>query len=176
MDNLYFGFDAQISHTIAMIKSSASRYRLGDELELAKGAFFSIDPQGRLKGYCSCGGKTLLSLEYAVQSPTNWIALHLSVGGVDFFDAAILGIVCKSRSPEAVTLRACLRSQTSSGYTDAFLPKTIVAYSEISSHLDFLHLPARKDVPENADWRELVIFFPTKATAIDLIDLRVFIV
>jgi len=115
-------------------------------------------------------------LNYTVHRPVSWLALHLSVGGIDLRDAAVFGVVCKSRAPEATTFQFCLRSPTADGFRDAFLPKHVVSYAQTSTHIDLLKLDSREDVPAQAKWRDLVLFFSTQSAAIELIDLRVFVV
>ena len=176
MDNLSLASDAQVNHLIGVVRSTEAKYSLADELRLAPGAFFSIDPDGKVSGHCAAGGSNVLSVEYSVEHPVKWFGLHFSMGGIDLRDAAVFGVVCKSRSPEATTLRVCLRSPTPDGFVDAFLPKHVVAYGQASTHVDLMKLEGREDVPSQAAWRELILFFPTQSAAIDLIDLRVFVV
>lgn len=168
-----FGLDAKVNSTISTIHSKSGRLRLSNDLTIVPGAFFSIDPTGRLGGYCSTGGPSLLSVKYKVYSPLQWVALHLDIGGIDLQDASLFGLVCKSRAPEATTLQACLRSHTHIGTIDAFLPKHIVCFGDVSTHLDTLRLHDHVNVPMQADGRELIIFFPKLSTAIELIDLRI---
>ena len=145
-------------------------------MKLIPGAFFAIDAEGEVLGSCVTGGDTLLRIDYTVGRPPRWLALHMAVGGVDLEKAAVLGVACKSRAPEAATYRLCLRSATSNGFIDAFLPKHVVAFSETSTHIDFLKLEGHEDVPAKAEWRELILFFQPSSAAFELLDLRIFIV
>ncbi len=177
MDNLLFGPDAQINHTIGLLRATATDQPLADKIDLLPGVFLAIDTEeGEVTGRCVTGGVTLLRMEYTVSRSPRWLALHMAVGDVDLSKAAVMGIVCKSRAAEAATYRVCLRSATSSGFVDAFLPKHVVAFSEASTHIDLLKLEGYEHVPAKAEWRELILFFQPRSAAFELLDLRAFIV
>lgn len=176
MDNLHFGPDAQINHTIGLLRASPTDKPLVDKMKLMPGAFFAIDAEGEVTGRCVTGGDHLLRLDYTVGRPPRWLALHLVVGGVDLGKAALFGVACKSRAPEAATYRLCLRSATPEGFVDAYLPKHVVAFSETSTHVDFLKLEGHEHVPAQADGRELILFFQSRSAVFELLDLRVFII
>lgn len=174
--NLLLGPDAQINHTIGLLRSAPADGRLADGLRLAPGAFMGIDPEGEVNGRCTTGGESLLQLNYTTGKAPHWLALHLAVGGVDLGRAAVFGVACKSRAPEATTFRLCLRSATANGFVDAFLPKHVVAFAQPSTHVDLLKLEGHENVPAQADWRELILFFQPHSAVYELLDLRVFIV
>lgn len=176
MDNLLLGPDAQINHTIGLLRASPTNKPLVDQMELMPGAFFAMDTEGEVTGRCVIGGDHLLRLDYTVGRQPRWLALHLAVGGVDLGKAAVFGVACKSRAPEAATYRLCLRSATSEGFVDAFLSKHVVAFSETSTHVDFLKLEGHEHVPAQADWRELILFFQPRSAVFELLDLRAFII
>ncbi|MCM2563947.1 hypothetical protein M8744_17565 [Lutimaribacter sp. EGI FJ00013] len=176
MDNLSLNLDAEVNHTLGLLRTEASDEELSNGLRLAPGALISIDPNGEIEGRSVTGGDNILSLNYVVQQPVKWMALHLSVGGIDLRNAAVFGVACKTFAAEATTFRVCLRSQTADGFVDAFLPKHVVAYGQPSTHVDLLKVEEREDVPIKASWRELVLFFAPQSAALDLIDFRVFIV
>lgn len=176
MDNLLLGPDAQINHTIGLLRATSAKNQLVDQMKLMPGAFFGIDPEGKVTGRSVSGGGHLLQLKYTVGRPPRWLALHLAVGGVDLGKAAVFGVACKSRAPEAATFRLCLRSATPEGFVDAFLPKHVVAFSETSTHVDLLKLEGHEHVPAQASWRELILFFQPSSADFELHDLRVFIV
>lgn len=175
-DNLLLGPDAQINHTIGLLRSVPADGRLSDGLRLAPGAFMALDLEGEVEGLCATGGESLLRLNYTTGKAPRWLALHMAVGGVDLGRSAVFGVACKSRAPEAVTFRLCLRSATASGFVDAFLPKHVVAFAEPSTHVDLLKLEGHENVPAQADWRELILFFQPRSAVCELLDLRVFIV
>ncbi len=176
MDNLSFGPDAQINHTIGLLRATGSGGALTDGSAPVPGVFFVIDPEGKVEGSYTTGGDSLVQLSYTIATPPRWLALHLSLGAADLGKAAVFGVVCKSRATEAATFRLCLRSATAAGFVDTFLHKHVVAFSESSVHVDLLKLEGRDDVPPQAAWRELILFFQTIPADFDILDLRVFIV
>ena len=176
MDNLLLGPDAQINHRIGLLRATVTDQPLADHLQLVPGAFFGIDREGEVTGRCATGGESLLRLDYTCGKSPRWLALHLTVGGLDLDKAAVFGVVCKTRAPRAATFRLCLRSAAPAGFVDAFLPKHVVAFADTSTHVDLLKLQEHENVPTRADWRELILFFQPQSAAFDLLDLRVFIV
>lgn len=145
-------------------------------MNLVPGVRFVGDPKGEVTGRCVTGGESLFRLSYTTTKAPRWLALHIAVGGINLKKAAVFGVACKSQAVEAATYRICLRSATPNGFVDAFLPKHVVAFSQISSHVDLLKLEEHENVPDQADWRELILFFQPNSASFDLLDLRVFIV
>lgn len=176
MHNLHIGPDAQINHTIGQLRTTPDAGSLSDQAKPVPGSYFGIDTEGTVTGRWTSGGEQLLNLGYSVQKTPRWLALHLAVGMVDLSDFAVFGVACKSRAPEAMTYRLCLRSASPDGFVDAFLPKHVVAFAQASTHIDALALDGNRNVPAEAEWRELILFFPPQTSNLDLIDLRVFIV
>lgn len=176
VDNLDFGLDAEVNHKLAVLRHEGGSGALQDAVSPGTGCFFSIDPEAEVIGSYRAGNGCLLDLKYEVRKAPRWMALHISVGGIDLTDASVIGLICKSTAEQAVTIRPALRSARPGGFFDAFLPKHVVAFSAPSTHIDILKLQGRADVPATAEWRELVLFFEPKSSAVTLRDLRVFIV
>lgn len=168
--------DAQLNHAIALLGAEARSGDLADLVVPAPGTFFSVDPEAGLSGTFATAKDGLVRITYTTERRPRWAALHLVAGGIDLSEATLLGIVCKTQAPEASTFRVCLRSGTSDGFVDAFLPKTVVAFSQPSIHVDLLRLDQSGEVPKTAAWRELVLFFQPNSADVLLQDLRVFIV
>ncbi len=177
-DNLMLGRDAQVNHTIAMLRGTESSGALAEVSVLAPDrlAFLSWDSAGRATGTFKTGAGKVLELAYEVLKTPRWVSLHLQLGAIDFGDAAVFGIVCKSRAAQAATIRPCLRSASTTGFEDAFFDKHVVSFSEASTHVDLLRLAGRSDVPTKAPWRELILFFQTSSASFEIQDLRVFVV
>lgn len=129
MDNLLLGPDAQVNHQIGLLRAILSDAPLVDGASPVPGIHFSIDTEGDIAGNYATGGDGLLRLNYSAAKPPRWLGLHLAIDGSDLDRAAVFGVVCKSRAPEAATFRLCLRSGTPSGFVDAFLPKHVVSFS-----------------------------------------------
>lgn len=168
--------DAQVNHAIALLGAEVRSGDLADLAVPAQSSFFSVDPEAGLSGTFTTARDGLVRITYTTERKPRWIALHLLAGGIDLSEATLLGIVCKTQAPEASTFRFCLRSGTSDGFVDAFLPKTVVAFSQSSAHVDLLRLDQSAEVPKTAAWRELILFFQPGSADILLQDLRVFIV
>jgi hypothetical protein len=103
----------------------------------------------------------------------------VALGQPDLEGVAFLGFACRSVAREEVLVRACLRSgapETEAGFSDYFFPRHLLSVPEPLSHVDALHLPTCLDVPEQAPWRELVLFLPIEGFVWHLHDLRLFAV
>lgn len=174
-DNLLLGPDAQVNHTISLLRTVKKNEALTDGLRLTPHTLLSIDPQGKLDGKITTADGSVFKLRYTVQQKTRWIALHFGLGALDLTDRTVFGVVCKSRAPMAATFQPCLRSGRPEGFVDAHLPKHAVAYAQTSTHVDLLKLDGSK-APAQAPWRDLVLFFQTTSAEFDIQDLRVFIV
>ena len=111
------------------------------------------------------------SLSLELEEPTS---LNIALGEFDQSHRDILGLVCKTQAEDTVTLRACLRSGVEGGFIDAFFGKRVVSYHSTSTHADLIKLEERDDIPPQAPWRELVLFFPPDLRQLQLIDLRLF--
>lgn len=175
-DNIHLGPDAQVNHNISVLRALRMKDALRDGASLMPGVVFAIDPEAKISGQFTSEGNSLIKLNYEIKTTPRWIALHFALGGVDFSDTTVFGVACKSQSSEAATMRVCLRSGVAGGFRDAFLPKHVVAFSQVSSHVDLLRLQGLDAVPATAPWRELILFFQTSSAQFDIIDLRVFIV
>lgn len=123
----------------------------------------------------------LLELEITTQAPGDWIALHIALEGTGDLADAWIGFACRSAAPDTdsgdpdgLMIRPCLRSGTDDGFIDCFFDKHILATPEPQNHLDILHLDTRRNIPETAPWRELLLFLPRRGFRWDLHDLRPF--
>lgn len=175
-DNLFFGPDAQINHTIGMMQAEKSEGAITDGARVSPNVFFVVDPEGQIAGNFETGDGNVLKMSYQIIKPARWIGLHITAGNFDLQGRSILGLIAKSRSDHAVTSRACLRSGYEGGFTDSFLPKHIVSYAETSTHIDLLQIEKDADLPQAADWRELVFFLPPADTHLAISELKFFVV
>lgn len=175
-DNLQLGPDAQLSHAIALLQTAKASVPLVGGKVISPGIFMAVDPEGDVSGEVTIGHDGFIALNYTVLKEPRWLALHMIMGRVDLRHAAIIGVVCKSHAQEASTFRIALRSGIGQGFRDTFLPKHVVAFQQESVHVDILKLNGLEDVPSEATWRELILFFQPKSATIDIRDFRVFIV
>ena len=178
-DNLLIGPDAQARFALQMLRAHDGKGTIAGEITtLAEGSFLSVDPEGQVKGSFKSSRKDVVSLKMTAprSSPPRWQALHVVMGAADLTDAAAVGLMARTRAPQALATRVCLRSGRDGQMLDSFLDKQIVSYSEPSTHLDLLDLSRRTEIPRRADWREMILFFRPGPVEIDILDLRLFIV
>lgn len=175
-DNLLLGPDAPVNHLTSLLRTTRSSGILTEGASLAPGAFMSVDAEAKLSGQFKTGEGAVLNLSYEVQKPPRWLAMHLQLGPLPLSEASVFGVVCKSQALQAATFRICLRSGIAGGFVDAFFDKHVVAYADQSTHIDLMRLESRSDVPTEAPWRDLILFFQTRSAQLTVKDLRVFIV
>lgn len=177
LHNLDLSPDAGANHLLALMRQMDMQGDLTSGLPILQGLFFSLDPDSATTGTYTSAPGLLLDMDFIVEHPGRWMALHVALGAADLTGRQVLGVVCKSTSPQATTFRVCLRSgQEAGGFVDHFLRKTVVAYASPSLHLDALQPEADPTLPLTAPWRELVLFFRPETSRITLHDLRIFIV
>lgn len=177
LHNLDLGPDAGANHLLAMLRQQDMQGDLVSGLPILPGLFFSLDPDSVTTGTYASAPGLLLEADFTVEHPGRWMALHIALGDADLTGRQVLGVVCKSASPQTTTYRICLRSGRETGdFVDHFLRKTVVAYASPSLHLDALQIEADATLPLQAPWRELILFFRPETSRIALHDLRIFIV
>jgi len=174
-DGLSLGPDAQANSTFAGMRATESEGKIANGVEIVPGAFFVIDPEGELKGSFKTGGEQILSLSYRVLTPVRWFALHVAAGAFPLENSMIAGLICKSEAEQAAVTKICLRSGLDGGFRDTFFPKSLVSYAEPSVHIDLVRLDQDSNLILNAEWREIVFFFPRMDSELALSDLRFFI-
>ena len=150
----------------------------GANTNLLEGIFFSSDPDAGIKGTYASNPDNMLSVKmrHEGKAQPRWQAFHISMGNVDLEQAAVLGVVLRSQAPASITTRICLRSQKDGEFLDYFFPKTLVSFSEPSTHIDLIDLASASDIPRSALDRDLILFFRPGEVELELLDLRLFIV
>lgn len=176
-NNIQLGPDAEINQLIRILKAQSPGGGIPCETPISPGVRFSFDPEAQFQGHLRPEVEGLLSFRVEKIEETGWFALHVMLGGADLSDYSVIGFVCKSDAPSSLALKTCIRSGTESGFVDCFFEKHVVAYAETSVHLDVIDLSRKPDFPQQAPWRDFVMFFPNdKPTDLTLRDLRFFIV
>lgn len=178
-NNLFLGADAEARFALQALKSENRSGPISGELtDVIEGVFLANDPDAGVTGEYNTTKENLISLNMspAGQALPRWQALHLRLGAADLSTANVVGFVASSRAPSAMVTRFCLRSERDGHFVDTFFPKAMASFSEPSTHLDILELNRMPDVPQRADWRELICFFRPGTVNIELLDLRLFIV
>ncbi|MFN3526082.1 MAG: hypothetical protein ACK4YU_08315 [Paracoccus sp. (in: a-proteobacteria)] len=178
-NNILTGPDAQARFVLQMLRTQDSKGTIGPgDNPLSEGSFLSIDPEAGVTGrYQSTPGEVVsLTMQPATGKKPRWQGYHIPLGPFDMSEAGVFGVVARSIAPASVTTRICLRSGRDGQFTDSFLPKTMVSFSQASTHLDVLDLSNAPDVPRRAQWRELILFFRPGPVELTLQDLRLFLV
>lgn len=171
------GADGQANHTLSILRANASEGALTGNLKFLPGLKMHADPALELSGeYRSPEGCLLEFNAQTGPNPGGWVGLHLAIPVNDLRHKGVIGFAARIAAPEILVVRACLRSGTATGFQDCFFDKHLLFRPEEASHVDALATAHRTDLPERADWRELVLFLPTRAFQLSLIDLRVFVV
>lgn len=175
--NIAVGGDAQANHALSLLRSARTEGTLGRHVPLVPGVDLHAAPGLGLSGRYSAPQGIVLDLEAEITgTPDGWFALHVALPTTDIGTCGICGFAARLRAAQICTIRACLRSGTEDGFTDAFFDKHLIARPDETCHLDALALALRDDVPAHAPWRELILFLPITSLRICLIDLRVFLV
>jgi hypothetical protein len=172
--NVDFGAEAQANHALAVLRALEVDAVVAPDDRFAPGIFLSVDPASDTKIKLTSRPGELMTLDFTTKRPGQWLSLNIALGEFDQSHRDILGLVCKTRAEDTVTLRACLRSGVEGGFIDAFFGKRVVSYNATSTHADLIKLEERDDIPPQAPWRELVLFFPPDLRQLQLIDLRLF--
>jgi hypothetical protein len=176
-DNLSLDPEANINFLISTLKASPFSGPIADQLSLAPGVTFSLNPPESVAGTVTTGEGAVVKLQYQHPVRPNWFSLQMMLGGVDLSDKTHIGLVVKSSAPEARTFRACLRSSFDGSFVDCFFKKHIVSFAETSVHFDVISLAeAGSKVPTTASWRDLILFFGTKNSELTIQDIKVFTV
>ena len=141
-------------------------------------AFLSLDPEAGITGrFASRPGQIIeIQMQPAFGVQPRWQGLHLPLGAVDLTDAAAFGLIARSVAPLSMTTRICLRSGVKANIVDVFLPRLMVSYDQPSLHHDLIEPTAMPDLPQQADWRDLILFFRPGPVNLTLLDLRLFLV
>jgi hypothetical protein len=174
VDNLFLGPEAGINHSLALLRADTFEKPVDPRVELGPNVFFSVDPDASVSGGISSTPGTLLALHLTPHSPTRWISVHFQLGGSDLRQVQMLGLICRSQAPKAVTYKITLRSGVAGGFVDTMFRKTGVAYAEASVHLDLIDLSRDLSVPREAPWREIIVNFDTSAIDVTLLNFGVF--
>ncbi len=174
VDNIHFGPAAGANHALALLRAETIDKTVQTQNPLVPEVFFSLDPDVRVSGTLKSVPGEVLSLHLVPEGPTRWMSLNIRMGAADLSQCQWLGVICQSRAPQSVTFRIMLRSGVDGGHLDTMFRKTVVAYSEPSTHLDALEITRDPMIPRQARWRELILLFDTKAIDVTVLNFGVF--
>ena len=172
--NVDLGAEAQANHTLAILRALELDDTVNSGDRFAPGVFLSMDPESDTEARVSSRPGELLNLDLTTSRPGRWLSLNIEMGQCDLSARDLMGVMCKTRAEDTLTFRVCLRSGQEEGFQDAFFGKRVISYATPSTHADLIKLDERDDVPAQATWRELVLFFPPDLRQLTLTDLSLF--
>jgi hypothetical protein len=175
-NNLDLSPDGQMAFALANLRGLEYKGAAANTQHIVPGIFFSLDPEATNTVHIDSRPGELMNIRLGVDRPGRWLTLNLGVGTADFTGCKIIGFACKSDAPATTTFRVSVRSGSESGHRDVFFPKTVVSYPKTSLHLDVLELDNNRDIPAQAMWRELVIFFQRENLEVALRDFRLIVI
>ncbi|SMY09239.1 hypothetical protein LOM8899_03404 [Flavimaricola marinus] len=145
---------------------------------LAPGVMLHLDPEARFSGTWSSPDGRLVEMHTEATRPGAWFGLHIALPGeaADLGHVRWIGIVARTSALHAAAIRVGLRSGLAEGgFQDSFFGRHILSQPRQSDHHDLLCPADLPDLPQRADWRELVLFLPP-AAPLDWVlhDLRIY--
>lgn len=175
-DSITIGADGQANQTLAQLRAEQRTGELAAETALLPGLRFHADPALNLSGRWASEPDKLLDMQVDIPGIGGWVGLHLSLPVASTRGRGIIGFAARIQTPKIFVARACLRSGRENGFVDCFFEKHLLFTPEESSHVDVLQIALRDTIPEDAPWRELILFLPTESFRMSLIDWRIFVV
>lgn len=176
-DNLLIGPDAHGRFNLQMLRAFQGKGAVQrGKHKVSDGVYLSCDPDAAIGGRYESGADNMLQLRMQASGNPRWQALHIELGDLRLGQAAVFGIVARSMAPASITTRVCLRSGNGDHFVDSFFPKTMVSFAQPSTHLDVMDLSSNPDLPKQAEWRDLILFFRSGDVSLNLLDLRLFAV
>lgn len=172
-------FPASHSPSPVLAEQRESRHEEGvleTSVTFRPGLSLFADPSLGLGGQWRSPAGRIIELDAKMKGPGAWIGLHVTLAAQDLRQAGWIGFTCRSAAPATMMVRPCLRSGTDDGFIDVFFDKHMLSNPEPRNHVDALHLPTCRHLPETAAWRELVLFLPCADFHWHLHDLRTFVV
>lgn len=178
-DNLFIGPDADVRFALSILRAHNATGKISSEnTTILNGITFSFGAGGKLQGsYHSKYGEILsLNLTCRSRSLPNWQCLTVPLGAMNLAEAAAIGFVARSSSPHSTVSRVTLRSGRDKDFVDQSFGKAMVSFAAPSTHLDLIDIGNSPNLPLEAQWRDLILFFRPGPLEIDILDLRVFVV
>lgn len=167
--------DMFLSPALAQLRHSTGAGEITSQVTFRPGLSLFADPALAVAGHWRSPAGRLLELDIDTAGHGDWIALHVTVNAPDLTRTGFVGFGCSSAGTGMQVIRPCLRSGLADGgFIDCFFDRHILTRPGPVSHVDALHVPTRRRIPETAPWRELLLFLPTAPLRWHLHDLRVF--
>lgn len=129
---------------------------------VSQGVMFHMDPKAQITGQWRADGKGRLRVTADHRAPADWFALHVALPELlSLSQLSHVGVLVRAASSAPCTLTLALRSGHRDTFHDAFFHATLDPKPAGTDYAGALTLAREPDVPQPADWRELVLFFPT---------------
>lgn len=160
-----------VAPALAVLRAGREAGEVTHGVAPVPGIALQADPALALAGHYQSPAGRLLELEVQVSGQGSWLALHVALSAPDLSGASWLTLTSRSAAGQATMIRPCLRSGLSEGFVDCFFDKHILATRVPQSHVDGIHLPTTRSIPDRAPWRELVLFLPRESFRWHLHDL-----
>lgn len=144
-------------------------------LDLARGIRIEQDGENPRDIAATSPAGSLIRLRASENENSRWMALHIMLGPLDLQYLDILGLVVhSSETGRASASAVCLRSGNGNDFRDFFLEKHLVSTLQSSMHVDLARLADHPEIPLNAEWRDLILFFPKKEVDLTITKLSIF--
>lgn len=178
-DNFFLGPDADVRFALSAMRAhEATGKILAENTVILNGITLSFGPGGQLRGNYSSGRDNILSLNLTCRSRSlpHWQCLKVPLGAMNLTGAAAIGIIARSFAPHSTVSRFTLRSGRDGDFVDQNFGKAMVSFAAPSTHLDLIEITKEPNLPLEAQWRDLILFFRPGPLEIEILDLRFFVV
>lgn len=179
MENTFLGPDADVRFSLNALRAHEATGSISAEKTvILNGIILSYEAGGKLVGKYRSGRDNILSLSLTCKSHTvpHWQCLTVSLNAMDLTGAGVLGVIARSSSPQSTISRFTVRSGRDGDFVDQPFSKSMVSFAAPSTHLDVVEIATAPNLPIQAQWRDLILFFRPGPLEINILDLRVFVV
>lgn len=178
-DNLFLGPDADVRFALSALRAlDVSGGIEAEKTVILNGITLSYSPDGQLQGQYYSGSGNMLSLNLSCRSrtPPRWQCLTIPLGAMDLSGAAAVGVIARTSAPQSTISRFTLRSGRDGDFVDQPFGKALASFAAPSTHLDVIEIEKAPNLPLQAQWRDLILFFRPGSLEIEILDLRFFAV
>lgn len=178
-DNLLLGPDADVRFALSALRAhEAAGAVSAEKTVILNGITLSYGAGGPLRGNYRSGRDNMLSLNLTCRSRSfpQWQCLTVPLGAMDLAGTAAIGIIARTSAPQSTLSRFTLRSGRDGDFVDQPFGKALASFAAPSTHLDLLEISKAPNLPLQAQWRDLILFFRPGPLEIEILDLRFFAV
>ena len=178
-DNLFIGPDADVRFALGALRAlEASGTIAAEKTVILNGITLSYSRDGQMTGQYRSESGNMLSLNLACRSRSlpQWQCLTIPLGAMDLAGTAAVGVIARASAPQSTISRFILRSGRDGDFVDQPFGKALVSFAAPSTHLDVIEIAKAPNLPLQAQWRDLILFFRPGPLEIEILDLRFFVV